>query len=62
LKKRQTDCDLKATTDEPIDAVLQDTIRFNCMAEMTITRTEEIEEEVKVLNEPKTEDITSPFI
>lgn len=54
LKKRKSECDIKATADAPTDVILQDTIRFNCMAEMTIARTKEIETEVMSFDSPAT--------
>jgi predicted Zn finger-like uncharacterized protein len=49
LKKRENDCDAKAKSEEANNAIIQETIKFNCMAEMTIKRTDELEKEIDVL-------------
>lgn len=50
LKKRDGDCNLKATSKEPNNTILQDAVRFDCMAEMTNERTYEIgKDEIGVL-------------
>jgi TPR repeat protein/antitoxin component YwqK of YwqJK toxin-antitoxin module/RNA polymerase subunit RPABC4/transcription elongation factor Spt4 len=46
LKQRENDCSLKATSEEPNNIVLQDTIKLHCMAAMTGQRTEELKQKI----------------
>ena len=52
LKKRENDCDAKAKLEEANNSIVQNTIKLNCMAEMTIKRTDELESEVRALLSP----------
>jgi len=46
LMKRETDCGLKASNEEPNDNVLQETIKLRCMAAMTELRTVELKQKI----------------
>jgi uncharacterized protein YecT (DUF1311 family) len=46
LKQRETDCSLKATSEQPDNVSTQETIRTNCMATMTDQRTEVLKQKI----------------
>lgn len=46
LKQRETDCSLKATSEQPDDVSAQETIRANCMVTMTDQRTEVLKQKI----------------
>lgn len=47
LKQREDDCGLKASTEEPNNSVVQETIKFTCMATMTNERTQHLKDEIE---------------
>ena len=49
LKKRENDCGLKASSEEPNNGVLQETIKLRCMAVITGQRTEVLKQEIASL-------------
>jgi uncharacterized protein YecT (DUF1311 family) len=49
LKQRETDCSLKASTEQANDKVLQDSIKLSCMATMTEPRTETLKQKIAVM-------------
>jgi uncharacterized protein YecT (DUF1311 family) len=46
LTQRENDCSLQAATEQPIDKVLQEAVKFNCMTLMTDQRAEELKQEI----------------
>ncbi|MDD1610984.1 MAG: DUF1311 domain-containing protein, partial [Methylococcaceae bacterium] len=46
LKQREEDCSLKAENEQPVDKVMQETFKLNCMATMTDPRTEELRQKI----------------
>ncbi|MFI3219409.1 MAG: lysozyme inhibitor LprI family protein, partial [Methylococcales bacterium] len=49
LKQRETDCSLKASTEQPSDKALQYPIKLQCMAAMTDPRTEELKQKIAAM-------------
>ncbi len=46
LKQGEEDCSLKAANEQPVDKVMQETFKLNCMATMTDPRTEELKQKI----------------
>jgi tetratricopeptide (TPR) repeat protein len=49
LKNRENDCELKASSEEPNNSVLQETIKLRCITTMTNQRTEILKQEIASL-------------
>lgn len=46
LKKRENDCAMQASSEQPDDKLMQDAAKLNCMAAMTDPRTAELKQEI----------------
>lgn len=51
LKQREEDCSLKAENEQPVDKVMQETFKLNCMATMTDPRTEELKQKIEAMTQ-----------
>jgi uncharacterized protein YecT (DUF1311 family) len=56
LKQREEDCSLQATSEQPVDTVMQETVKLNCMATMDDHRTEELKQKIADITQAKSTD------
>jgi uncharacterized protein YecT (DUF1311 family) len=51
LKQRENDCSRQAANEQPVDKVMQETVKLTCMAAMTDPRTEELKQEIAAMTQ-----------
>jgi uncharacterized protein YecT (DUF1311 family) len=59
IKKRETDCALEASTEEP-NANKQDAVKLRCMAAMSDPRVEELKQKIAAMTAPVSNNIEQP--
>ncbi|MDD1606472.1 MAG: DUF1311 domain-containing protein [Methylococcaceae bacterium] len=56
LKQREEDCALQASTEQPVDTVMQEAVKLNCMTTMNDHRTEELKQKIADITQAKSTD------